>query len=80
MTPEYIRRVMGEGSVTRRPVADYSGKQESADYSSKLNSWSGRAVSFQPSLLVQADLGMKKPHSLSAMYALAAEKQTCDHD
>ena len=66
MTPSYIRWVVREGGVACQPVADYSGKQESADYSSKQNSGSGRAVSLQPSLL--------------AMYASAAERQTCDHD
>ena len=60
----------GEGGATRRPLADYSSKQ---------NSGSRRAVSLQPSLLVQADIGMGEPHSLLAMYA-SAEKQTCDHD
>ena len=43
----------------------------SADYSSKQNSGSGRAVSLQPSLLVQADMGMRKPHSLLTMYVSA---------
>ena len=43
----------------------------SADYSSKQNSGSGRAISLQPSLLVQGDMGMRKPHSLIAMYASA---------
>ena len=80
MTLSYIFRVVGEGGVARRPTTDYSGKQESPDYSSKQNSGSGRTVSLQPSLLVQADMGMRKPHSLLAIYVLAAEKQTCDHD
>ena len=38
------------------------------DYSRKQSCRSGRAVSFQPSLLVQADMGVRKPHSLLAMY------------
>ena len=66
--------------MAHRSAADYSGKPESADYISKQNSGSGRAVSFQPSLLVQADLGMRKPHCLLAMYVSAAKRQTCDHD
>ena len=45
----------------------------------KQNSGSGSAVSLQPSLLVQADMGMGEPHSQLAMYA-SAERQTCDHD
>ena len=56
---------------TKQESADYSTKQESADYSSKQNSGSGRAISLQPSLLVQVDMGMRKPHSLLAMYASA---------
>ena len=70
------RRLLGK----EVPVADYCGEQESADYSSKQNSRSGRAVSLQPSLLVQTDMGMRKPHSLLAMYASVAERQTNDHD
>ena len=38
-----------------------------------------KAVSLQPSLLVQGDMGMGEPHSLLAMYA-SAERQTGDHD
>ena len=60
MTPSYIRRVIGKGGATRWLLADYSSKQ---------NSRSGKAVSLQPSLLVQADIGMRKPNSLLAMYA-----------
>ena len=70
---------MGKGGAARWSTANYSGKQESEDYSSKQNSGSGRAVSPQPSLLGEADRGMRKPHFLLAMY-VSAEKQTCDHD
>ena len=73
-------RIVEEGVAARWPSAYFSGKQESADYSNKQNSGSGRAVSLQPSLLAQADTGMRKPHSLLAMYASAAERQTCNHD
>ena len=45
-----------------------------ADYSSKQNSGRGRAVSLQLSLLVQADMGMGKPHCLLAIYASAVER------
>ena len=79
MTSSYILQVVGEGGAACWPSADYSGKQESADNSSKQNSGSGRAVSLQPSPLVQDDMGMREPHSLLAMYG-SAEKQTCDHD
>ena len=79
MTPSNIFRIVWEGGAARRPWADYRDKQESADYSSKQNSGSGRAVSLQSSLLVQADMGMREPHSLLAMYA-SAEKQASDHD
>ena len=71
--------VVGESGAICRSSADYRRKQESADYSSKQNCGKGKAVSLQPSLLEQADIGMKKPHSLLAMYA-SAVKQTCDHD
>ena len=53
---------MGEGGAVHWPSADNSSKQ---------NCGSGRAVSLRPSLLVQADMGMRKPHSLLAMYASA---------
>ena len=56
MTPSYIRWVMGEGGVTCWPLGDYSSKQELA--------MEREAVSLQHSLLVQADMGMRKPHSL----------------
>ena len=59
MTPLYILRVVGEGCVARRPSADNSGKQESADYCSKKNSGNGRAVSLQRSLSIQTDMGMR---------------------
>ena len=62
MTLSYIHRVMGKGGVTHWLSADYSSKQ---------NSRGGRAVSLQPSLLVQGDMGMRKPHSLLAMYESA---------
>ena len=55
-------RIIGKGAATRCPLADYSSNQ---------NSGSGRAVSLQPSLLAQADMGMRKPYSLLAMYASA---------
>ena len=61
MTPSYILQVVGEGGAARRLSAEHSGEQESEDYS-KQNSGSGRAVSFQHSLLVQADMGMRTPH------------------
>ena len=51
---------MGKGGATR---------WSSADYISKQNSGSGTAISLQPSLLEQADIGMRKLHSLFAMYA-----------
>ena len=35
------------------------------------NSTSGKTVSLQSSLLAQGDMGMRKPHSLLAMYASA---------
>ena len=54
---------MGKGGATRRPSADYSRQQELAV--------EREAVSLQPSLLVQADMGMRKPHSQLAMYASA---------
>ena len=38
------------------------------------------ALSLSPSLLLQGDMGMGKPHSLLAMHASATERQTCDHD
>ena len=56
MTPSYILRVVWEGGAARRPSADYSSKQKSAV--------ERKAVSLQPSLLVQADMGMRKTHSL----------------
>ena len=59
MIPSYICRVMGKGGANHWP---------SADYSKKHNSGSWRAISLQISLLVQADMGMRKPHSLLAMY------------
>ena len=62
MTPSYIRRVMGKEGTTHWPSADYSSNQ---------NSGSGKAVSLQPSLLAQGDMGMRKPHSLLAMYSSA---------
>ena len=80
MTPSYILQVVGEGGVAHRPWADNSDKQESVDYSSKQNSRSGRAISLQPSLLLQGDMGMGEPHSLLAQYVSAAERQTYDHD
>ena len=46
--------------------ADYSGKQESAEYSSKQNNG-------------KSDMGIGEAHSLLAMCA-SAEKQTFDHD
>ena len=79
VTRKYDTLIHSPGCGGRRPAADYSGKQESADYSSKQNSGSGRAVSIQPSLLIQSDMGMGELHSLLAMYA-SVEKQTCDHD
>ena len=63
MTPSYIRWVMRKGGATRRPSADYSSKQELVV--------EREAVPLQPSLSVQADMGMRKPHSLLAMYASA---------
>ena len=49
MTPSYIRRVVGEGGAACRPSSECSGKQESADYSSKQNSWKrGRLSLFNP--------------------------------
>ena len=45
---------MGKGGATRGP-ADYSSKQELA--------MEREAVSLQPSLIVQADMGMREPHS-----------------
>ena len=72
MTLSYIRQFVG-GGVASRPAGC------PADYGSKQNSGNGRAVSVQPSLFVQADMGMGEPHSLLAMYA-SAEKQTCHHD
>ena len=80
MTPSYILQVVGEGGVVHQPATDYSGKQESVDYSSKQNSGKSGHLSVQPSLLIQADMGMREPHSLLAMYASAVERQTCDHD
>ena len=76
----YIRRIVGEGGAACQPPDDYSGKQESADYSSKQNSGSGRAVSLQPSLFLQGDMGMEEPHFVLAIYVSAVERQTCDHD
>ena len=63
MTPSYIHRVVEKGGVARWPSADYSGKQESEV--------EREAVSLQPSLVVQGDMGIRKPHSLLAMYASA---------
>ena len=65
MTPSYIRRVMWERKYDVLAKANYSSKQELAV--------EREAVSLQPSLLVQADVGMRKPHSLSAM-CVSAEK------
>ena len=54
--------VMGKGVATCWPSADYNSNQ---------NGGGGRAVSLQPSLLVQGDMGMRKPHFLFAVYASA---------
>ena len=54
MTRKYDTLIHSPGCwgkiAARRPVADNSGKQGPADYSSKQNSGSNRAVSLQPSL------------------------------
>ena len=55
MTPLYIHQVMEKGGATHWPSVDYSSKQ---------NGGSGEAVSLQPSRLVQADMSMRKRHSL----------------
>ena len=80
MIPSLIHRVVGEEGASRQPATDHNCKQESADYDSKQNSGSGKTISLQPSQLVQADIGMRKPHSLLAMYASAVKRQTCNHD
>ena len=54
---------MGKGGAMHWPSDDYSSKQELAV--------EREAVSLQPSLLVQGDTGMRKPHSLLAMYVSA---------
>ena len=56
MTPSYICRVIGERRYDALVIADYSSKQELAV--------EREAVSLQPSVLVKADMGMRKPHSL----------------
>ena len=63
MTPPYISHVVGEGGAASQPSADYSDKQESAV--------ERETVPLQPPLLVQGDMGMRKPHSLLAMYTSA---------
>ena len=47
---------MGGRKYDALAIANYSSKQELAV--------EREAVSLQPSLLVQADMGMRKPHSL----------------
>ena len=44
----------------------------------RIGSWRGR-LSVPPSLSLQGDMGMGKPHSILAMY-VSAEKQIGDHD
>ena len=47
------------------------GKGGATRYNSKQNSGNETVVSLQHSLLVQADMGMRNPHSLLAMYVTA---------
>ena len=70
---------MEERGAARRPVADYRGKQESADYSSKQNNRKSSCLSHHPSLSLPGDMGMEEHDSLLAMY-VSGEKQTFDHD
>ena len=63
MTTSYILRVVGERGAAHQPLANYSGKQESAV--------EREAISLLPSLLVQDDMDMRKTHSLLVMYASA---------
>ena len=48
MSSSYILRVVGEGGAARRPAADYSGKQESTDYSSNRIEEVGEPFLFNP--------------------------------
>ena len=49
------------------------------DYSNKHNNGKRGRFSLHPSLLIQGDMGMGRPHSLLNVYA-SAERQTCDYD
>ena len=70
MTRKYdtliLSRVMVKGGATRWPSADYSSRQ---------NSGSGKAVSLRPSQLAQGDVAMENKHSLLAIYASAERRR-----
>ena len=69
MTPSYIHRVMRKGGTTRWPSADYDCNQSSG---------SGKAVSLQPSLLMQGDMSMRKHLSLSLYQLCMRQRREAD--